>query len=58
MYYYYYFPSFQVKAIFVNIFGGIVKCDVVAEGIIAAAREMDLKLPVVIRIQGRVSPVV
>ena len=45
-----------MKAIFVNIFGGIVQCDVVAEGIIAAAREMDLKLPVVIRIQGRVSP--
>lgn len=42
----------QVKAIFVNIFGGIVKCDVVADGIIAAAKEMKLNLPVVVRIQG------
>ncbi|XP_003383654.1 PREDICTED: succinate--CoA ligase [ADP-forming] subunit beta, mitochondrial-like [Amphimedon queenslandica] len=42
----------NVKAIFVNIFGGIVRCDVVADGIIAAAKEMKLNLPVVIRIQG------
>ena len=41
-----------MKAIFVNIFGGIVKCDVVADGIIAAAKEMKLNLPVVVRIQG------
>ena len=46
-----FFPM-QVKAIFVNIFGGIVKCNVVADGIVAAAKEMKLNLPVVVRIQG------
>ncbi len=42
----------DVKAILVNIFGGIVRCDLIAEGIIAAAREVDLHLPVVVRLQG------
>ena len=42
----------EVKAILVNIFGGIVRCDLIAEGIIAAAREVDLHLPVVVRLQG------
>lgn len=42
----------KVKAILVNIFGGIMKCDVIAEGIIAAAREVQLKVPVVVRLQG------
>jgi succinyl-CoA synthetase beta subunit len=42
----------DVKAIFVNIFGGIVRCDLIAEGIIEATRQVGLKLPVVARLQG------
>lgn len=42
----------NVKAIFVNIFGGIMKCDVIAEGIVAAAKDIDLKLPLVVRLSG------
>lgn len=42
----------EVKSILVNIFGGIVRCDLIAEGIINAAKEMDLKVPVVVRLQG------
>jgi succinyl-CoA synthetase beta subunit len=42
----------KVKAIFVNIFGGIMKCDVVAHGVIAAARELGLKVPLVVRLEG------
>jgi succinyl-CoA synthetase beta subunit len=42
----------KVKAILVNIFGGIMKCDVIAEGIIAAAKEMNIKVPLVVRLQG------
>lgn len=42
----------QVKSILVNIFGGIVRCDLIAEGIINAAKEIDLKVPVVARLQG------
>jgi succinyl-CoA synthetase beta subunit len=42
----------QVKAILVNIFGGIVRCDLVAEGVVAAAKELGLKLPLVVRLQG------
>jgi succinyl-CoA synthetase beta subunit len=42
----------EVKAIFINIFGGIVRCDLIAEGIIAAVRQTGLKLPVVARLQG------
>jgi succinyl-CoA synthetase beta subunit len=42
----------KVKAILVNIFGGIMKCDVIAEGVIAAARELDLKVPLVVRLEG------
>ncbi|MFW0884263.1 ADP-forming succinate--CoA ligase subunit beta [Candidatus Acidulodesulfobacterium sp. H_13] len=42
----------NVKGIFINIFGGIVKCDMVAEGVIAAAKNIGLKLPVVIRLEG------
>ncbi|MEK7730002.1 MAG: ADP-forming succinate--CoA ligase subunit beta [candidate division KSB1 bacterium] len=41
-----------VKAVLVNIFGGIMKCDVIAEGVIAAAKEMELKIPVVVRLEG------
>merc|ERR1712072_1255453 len=40
------------KAILVNIFGGIMKCDVIAEGIIEASRSLDLKVPVVVRLEG------
>lgn len=42
----------EVKAIFVNIFGGIVRCDLIAEGIINATKEMGLTVPVVVRLQG------
>jgi succinyl-CoA synthetase beta subunit len=42
----------NVKGIFVNIFGGIMKCDVIAEGVIAAAKELGLKVPVVVRLEG------
>ena len=41
-----------VKGILVNIFGGIMRCDIIAEGIIAAAREVDLKVPLVVRLEG------
>lgn len=41
-----------VKAILVNVFGGIMKCDVIAEGVVAAAKEIDLKVPLVVRLQG------
>jgi succinyl-CoA synthetase beta subunit len=42
----------DVRAVLVNIFGGIVRCDRVAEGIVAAAKEVDLKIPLVVRLQG------
>ncbi len=42
----------NVKGILVNIFGGIMRCDIIAEGIIAAAREMALKVPLVVRLEG------
>ena len=42
----------NVKGILVNIFGGIMKCDVIAEGVIAAVREMGLKAPLVVRLEG------
>jgi len=42
----------RVKAILVNIFGGIMKCDVIAQGIMDAAKEVGLKLPLVIRLEG------
>ncbi|XP_034939913.1 succinate--CoA ligase [ADP-forming] subunit beta, mitochondrial-like [Chelonus insularis] len=42
----------RVHALLVNIFGGIMRCDVIAEGIIAATKELDLKIPVVVRLQG------
>ncbi len=44
--------SDKVKAIFVNIFGGIMKCDVIAAGVIGAAKELSLKVPVVVRLEG------
>lgn len=42
----------NVKAILVNIFGGIMKCDVIAMGIISASKEIGLKLPLVVRLEG------
>lgn len=41
-----------VKGILINIFGGIMKCDVIAEGVIAAVREVGLKVPLVVRLEG------
>ena len=42
----------NVQGILVNIFGGIMKCDVIAEGVIAAAKEVDLSVPLVVRLEG------
>ncbi len=42
----------NVRGILVNIFGGIMRCDIIAEGIIAAAREMSLSVPLVVRLEG------
>ena len=42
----------NVKGILVNIFGGIMKCDIIADGIIAASKELGLKVPLVVRLQG------
>lgn len=41
-----------VKAVFVNIFGGIAKCDVIANGVVAAAKQVGLKVPLVVRLEG------
>ena len=41
-----------VKAVLINIFGGIMKGDVIAEGVVAAAREVHLKVPLVVRLEG------
>ena len=42
----------RVKAIFVNIFGGLTRCDMIAEGIILAFRDLDMQVPVVVRLRG------
>jgi succinyl-CoA synthetase beta subunit len=42
----------NVKGILVNIFGGIMRCDVIAEGVVAAARELALRVPLVVRLEG------
>lgn len=42
----------KLSAILVNIFGGIMKCDVIAEGVVAAAREVHLKVPLIVRLEG------
>lgn len=42
----------EVKAILVNIFGGIMRCDIIAQGVIAAATEMKLDVPLIVRLQG------
>ena len=41
-----------VKAILVNIFGGIMKCDVIAQGIVEAAKAIEIRVPVVVRLDG------
>jgi succinyl-CoA synthetase beta subunit len=42
----------KVRGILVNIFGGIVRCDLIADGILAAVKEVDVKIPVVVRLEG------
>ena len=42
----------DVKAVLVNIFGGIMKCDVIANGLVAAARQVELRIPLVVRLEG------
>ena len=42
----------NVKGILVNIFGGIMRCDIIANGIVAAAKEVSLSVPVVVRLEG------
>jgi succinyl-CoA synthetase beta subunit len=44
--------SDKVRAIFVNIFGGIVRCDMIAEGIIAAVKDVGVQVPVIVRLEG------
>jgi succinyl-CoA synthetase beta subunit len=46
----------KVRAVLVNIFGGIVRCDLIAEGIIAAVREVGIAVPVVVRLEGTNAP--
>ncbi len=41
-----------MKGILVNIFGGIMRCDVIAEGVVAAVKEVGLKVPLVVRLEG------
>ena len=41
-----------MKGILVNIFGGIMKCDIIADGIVAAAKEVSLAVPLVVRLEG------
>jgi len=42
----------NVRAVLINIFGGILRCDVLAEGVIAAVRELDVRVPIVVRMEG------
>ena len=42
----------KVKAVLINIFGGIMRCDIIAEGVIAAVKEVGIKVPLVVRLQG------
>jgi succinyl-CoA synthetase beta subunit len=41
-----------VKSIFINIFGGIMRCDYIAEGVIKATKELSLRVPLVVRLKG------
>jgi len=42
----------DVEAVFINIFGGILRCDVLAEGVVAAAKSVDIDVPVIVRLEG------
>jgi succinyl-CoA synthetase beta subunit len=42
----------QVKAVLVNIFGGIMRCDIIANGVVAAARQVGIQVPLVVRLRG------
>ena len=42
----------SVKGILVNIFGGIMRCDIIAEGIVAAAKELQIAVPLIVRLEG------
>jgi succinyl-CoA synthetase beta subunit len=42
----------DVKAVFINIFGGILRCDVLAEGVVAAAKKLNIAVPVIVRLEG------
>jgi succinyl-CoA synthetase beta subunit len=42
----------HVRAVFINIFGGILRCDTLANGVLAAARDLDIKVPIVVRMEG------
>jgi len=42
----------EVRAVFINIFGGILRCDVLATGVVAAAKDLQVKLPIVVRMEG------
>ena len=42
----------NVRGILINIFGGILRCDIVAQGVVNAARKIDLRLPLVVRLEG------
>jgi succinyl-CoA synthetase beta subunit len=42
----------SVRAVFINIFGGILRCDVLATGVVSAAKDLQLKVPVVVRMEG------
>jgi succinyl-CoA synthetase beta subunit len=42
----------NVKSIFINIFGGIMRCDYIAEGVIKATKELDMSIPLVVRLKG------
>jgi succinyl-CoA synthetase beta subunit len=41
-----------VKAIFINIFGGIMRCDYIAEGVIKATKELEMTVPLIVRLKG------
>jgi len=42
----------NVRAVLINIFGGIMRCDIIANGVVAAVKEMGLEIPVVVRLEG------
>ena len=46
----------KVKSIFINIFGGIMRCDYIAEGVIKATKELQLRVPLIVRLKGTKEP--